>query len=304
MGKIIRKAVFPVAGLGTRFLPATKANPKEMLTVVDKPLIQYAAEEAVNAGIEELVFVTSSSKRAIEDHFDKNYELESELEKKGKTELLKIVQEVVPADVTCVYVRQPEALGLGHAVLCAKPVIGDEPFAVILADDLIKSGDSSCVLGQMASVYNQYHASVLGVEEVPPEETDKYGIVDPGETDGRVSHVQNIVEKPLPEEARSNLAVVGRYILTPAIFKHLEKIPRGAGGEIQLTDAIEALLRKEQVLAYRFEGKRYDCGSKLGYLQATVEYALEHPELREDFLEYLMTEFGQRAKEHLRVIND
>jgi UTP--glucose-1-phosphate uridylyltransferase len=304
MGKIIRKAVFPVAGLGTRFLPATKANPKEMLTVVDKPLIQYAAEEAVNAGIEELVFVTSSSKRAIEDHFDKNYELESELEKKGKTELLKIVQEVVPADVTCVYVRQPEALGLGHAVLCAKPVVGDEPFAVILADDLIKSGDSSCVLGQMASVYNQYHASVLGVEEVPPAETDRYGIVDPGETDGRVSHVKNIVEKPLPEEARSNLAVVGRYILTPAIFKHLEKIPRGAGGEIQLTDAIEALLRKEQVLAYRFEGKRYDCGSKLGYLQATVEYALEHPELREDFLEYLMTEFGQRAKEHLRVIND
>ena len=275
-----------------------------MLTVVYKPLIQYAAEEAVNAGIEELVFVTSSSKRAIEDHFDKNYELESELEKKGKTELLKIVQEVVPANVTCVYVRQPEALGLGHAVLCAKPVVGDEPFAVILADDLIKSDDSSCVLGQMASVYNQYHASVLGVEEVPPAETDRYGIVDPGETDGRVSHVQNIVEKPLPEEARSNLAVVGRYILTPAIFKHLEKIPRGAGGEIQLTDAIEALLRKEQVLAYRFEGKRYDCGSKLGYLQATVEYALEHPELREDFLEYLMTEFGQRAKEHLRIIND
>ena len=303
MGKIIRKAVFPVAGLGTRFLPATKANPKEMLTVVDKPLIQYAAEEAVNAGIEELVFVTSSSKRAIEDHFDKNYELESELEKKGKTELLKIVQEVVPADVTCVYVRQPEALGLGHAVLCAKPVVGDEPFAVILADDLIKSDGGSCVLGQMISVYNQYHASVLGVEEVPPEETDRYGIVDPGETDGRVSHVQNIVEKPLPEEARSNLAVVGRYILTPAIFKHLEKIPRGAGGEIQLTDAIEELLRKEQVLAYRFEGKRYDCGSKLGYLQATVEYALEHPELRDDFLEYLMTEFGQRARD-LRASND
>jgi len=304
MEKIIKKAVFPVAGLGTRFLPATKANPKEMLTVVDKPLIQYAAEEAVNAGIEELVFVTSSSKRAIEDHFDKNYELESELEKKGKTELLKIVQEVVPANVTCVYVRQPEALGLGHAVLCAKPVVGDEPFAVILADDLINSGGSSCVLGQMVSAYNQYHASILGVEEVPPEETDKYGIVDPGETDGRVSHVHNIVEKPAPKEARSNLAVVGRYILTPAIFKHLEQIPRGAGGEIQLTDAIEELLREEQVLAYRFEGKRYDCGSKLGYLQATVEYALEHSELRDDFLEYLMTEVGQRAKEHLRASND
>lgn len=307
MEKIIRKAVFPVAGLGTRFLPATKANPKEMLTVVDKPLIQYAAEEAVNAGIEELVFVTSSSKRAIEDHFDKNYELESELEKKGKTELLKIVQEVVPSNVTCVYVRQPEALGLGHAVLCAKPVVGDEPFAVILADDLINCGSDcggKCVLGQMISVYNDNHASVLGVEEVPPEETDKYGIVDPGETDGRVSRIHHIVEKPLPEEARSNLAVVGRYVLTPAIFKHLEQIPRGAGGEIQLTDAIERLLCDEQVLAYRFEGKRYDCGSKLGYLQATVEYALEHPELRDEFLDYLMTEFGQRAREHLRTIND
>jgi UTP--glucose-1-phosphate uridylyltransferase len=295
MNKIIRKAVFPVAGLGTRFLPATKANPKEMLTVVDKPLIQYAAEEAVNAGIEELIFVTSSSKRAIEDHFDKNYELESELKLKGKTELLKIVQEVVPANVTCVYVRQPEALGLGHAVLCAKPIVGEEPFAVILADDLINCG-GNCVLGQMASVYNYHHASILGVEEVPPQETDKYGIVDPGETDGRVSHVKSIVEKPAPENARSNLAVVGRYILTPAIFKHLEKIPRGAGGEIQLTDAIEQLLHEEQVLAYRFEGKRYDCGSKLGYLQATVEFALEHPELQDDFLEYLVSGFGQRAK--------
>jgi len=303
MEKIIKKAVFPVAGLGTRFLPATKANPKEMLTVVDKPLIQYAAEEAVNAGIEELIFVTSSSKRAIEDHFDKNYELEAELEKKGKTELLKIVQEVVPANVTCVYVRQPEALGLGHAVLCAKPVVGDEPFAVILADDLINSSGNS-VLGQMATLYNEQHASILGVEEVPPDETDKYGIVDPGVTDGRVSRVQHIVEKPAPAEAQSNLAVVGRYILTPAIFKHLEKIPRGAGGEIQLTDAIEELLGDEQVLAYRFEGRRYDCGSKLGYLQATVEFALEHPELREDFLEYLVSEFGQRAKSLLRAMND
>lgn len=307
MDKIIKKAVFPVAGLGTRFLPATKANPKEMLTVVDKPLIQYAAEEAVNAGIEELIFVTSSSKRAIEDHFDKNYELEAELEKKGKTELLKIVQEVVPANVTCVYVRQPEALGLGHAVLCAKPVVGDEPFAIILADDMINCGSdcgSNCVLGQMITVYNKNHASILGVEEVPPEETDKYGIVDPGETDGRVTRIRNIVEKPLPEEARSNLAVVGRYVLTPAIFKHLEQIPRGAGGEIQLTDAIEKLLGEEQVLAYRFEGKRYDCGSKLGYLQATVEYALEHPELRDDFLEYLVTEFGERARERLQAIDD
>ena len=303
MERIVKKAVFPVAGLGTRFLPATKANPKEMLTVVDKPLIQYAAEEAVNAGIEELIFVTSSSKRAIEDHFDKNYELESELERKGKTDLLKIVREVVPANVTCVYVRQPEALGLGHAVLCAKPVVGDEPFAVILADDLINNS-GNCVLGQMISVYNDHHASILGVEEVPAEETEKYGIVDPGDTNGRVSQVNSIVEKPLPEEARSNLAVVGRYVLTPAIFKHLEKIPRGAGGEIQLTDAIEQLLGDEQVLAYRFEGKRYDCGSKLGYLQATVEFALEHPELRDDFREYLVTEFGQRAKKLLHAIND
>ena len=303
MERIVKKAVFPVAGLGTRFLPATKANPKEMLTVVDKPLIQYAAEEAVNAGIEELIFVTSSSKRAIEDHFDKNYELESELERKGKTDLLKIVREVVPANVTCVYVRQPEALGLGHAVLCAKPVVGDEPFAVILADDLINNS-GNCVLGQMISVYNDHHASILGVEEVPAEETEKYGIVDPGDTNGRVSQVNSIVEKPLPEEARSNLAVVGRYVLTPSIFKHLEKIPRGAGGEIQLTDAIEQLLGDEQVLAYRFEGKRYDCGSKLGYLQATVEFALEHPELRDDFREYLVTEFGQRAKELLHAISD
>ena len=303
MERIVKKAVFPVAGLGTRFLPATKANPKEMLTVVDKPLIQYAAEEAVNAGIEELIFVTSSSKRAIEDHFDKNYELESELERKGKTDLLKIVREVVPANVTCVYVRQPEALGLGHAVLCAKPVVGDEPFAVILADDLINNS-GNCVLGQMISVYNDHHASILGVEEVPAEETEKYGIVDPGDTNGRVSQVNSIVEKPLPEEARSNLAVVGRYVLTPSIFKHLEKIPRGAGGEIQLTDAIEQLLGNEQVLAYRFEGKRYDCGSKLGYLKATVEFALEHPELRDDFREYLVTEFGQRAKKLLHAIND
>jgi UTP--glucose-1-phosphate uridylyltransferase len=298
MNKKIRKAVFPVAGLGTRFLPATKANPKEMLTVVDKPLIQYAAEEAVNAGVEELIFVTSSSKRAIEDHFDKNYELESELEKRGKTNLLRIVREVVPANVTCVYIRQPEALGLGHAVLCAQPVVGEEAFAVILADDLI-NGDQKCVLGQMIAVFNDRNCSILGVEQVPPGETDKYGIVDPGESDGRINRVRNIVEKPKPGDARSNLGVVGRYILTPAIFSHLLGIPRGAGGEIQLTDAIERLLQDEPVLAYQFAGKRYDCGSKLGYLQATVEYALRHPELREEFAEYLATEFGQQAQEPL-----
>jgi UTP--glucose-1-phosphate uridylyltransferase len=303
MDKKVRKAVFPVAGLGTRFLPATKANPKEMLTVVDKPLIQYAAEEAVNAGIKELVFVTSSSKRAIEDHFDKNYELEAELERKGKTELLQIVREVVPPNVACAYVRQPEALGLGHAVLCAKPVVGDEPFAVILADDLIYTSQN-CVLGQMLSVFNDRHCSILGVEEVPHDETDKYGIIDPGESEGRVTSLKSIVEKPRPEDARSNLAVVGRYVLTPGIFKHLEQIPRGAGGEIQLTDAIQCLLAEEAVLAYRFEGKRYDCGSKLGYLKATVEYALLHPDLREHFLEYLVSEFGQRAKKLLRAIND
>ena len=292
MNKKIRKAVFPVAGLGTRFLPATKANPKEMLPIVDKPLIQYAAEEAERAGVEELIFVTSSSKRAIEDHFDKNYELESELEKKGKDDLLEIVRNVVPPNITCVYVRQAEALGLGHAVLCAKPVVGNEPFAVILADDLIYT-DENCVLGQMISAFDDHNCSILGVEEVPQDETDKYGIVDPEESDGRITHVKNIVEKPAPADARSNLAVVGRYILTPAIFSHLENIPRGAGGEIQLTDAIEKLLHDEQVLAYRFEGRRYDCGSKLGYLQATVEYALKHPELRDDFLEYLESEYGQ-----------
>ena len=303
MRRAIKKAVFPVAGLGTRFLPATKANPKEMLAIVDKPLIQYAAEEAVHAGINELIFVTSSSKRAIEDHFDKNYELETELEKKGKHDLLKIVQEVVPAEVTCVYVRQPEALGLGHAVLCAQPVVGDDPFAVILADDLINCGGNS-VLGQMISVFNDRNCSILGVEEVPPQDTDKYGIVDPVESNGRITHVRNIVEKPAPADARSNLAVVGRYVLTPAIFDHLENIPRGAGDEIQLTDAIERLLQDEQVLAYRFEGKRYDCGSKLGYLQATVEYALQHPELRDAFLEYLETEFGSDPKKTLRAIND
>ncbi len=302
MDKKIRKAVFPVAGLGTRFLPATKANPKEMLTVVDKPLIQYAAEEAVNAGVEELIFVTSSSKRAIEDHFDKNYELESELEKRGKKDLLKIVREVVPANVTCVYIRQPEALGLGHAVLCAQPVVGNEAFAVILADDLINCG-RKCVLGQMIAVFNDRDCSIIGVEQVPPGETDKYGIIDPGESDGRITQVRNIVEKPKPADARSNLGVVGRYILTPAIFSHLKEIPRGAGGEIQLTDAIEQLLQNEPVLAYQFAGKRYDCGSKLGYLQATVEYALMHPELRDEFAKYLATEFGQHVEQPLRKGN-
>ncbi len=286
----VKKAVFPVAGMGTRFLPATKANPKEMLPIVDKPLIQYAAEEAISAGIEELVFVTSSSKRAIEDHFDKNYEMESELKQRGKDKLLEIVQNVVPKGVACVYVRQPEALGLGHAVLCAKPVIGDEPFAVILADDLIDGDGSSC-LSQMAAMFEYNRCSVLGVEEVPAEETDKYGVVKADAINDSLSRVSEIVEKPKPADAPSNLAVVGRYILTPRIFHHLENTPRGAGGEIQLTDAIAELLKEEQVMGYKFKGTRYDCGSKLGYLMATVEYGLKHGELSKEFGDYLNMRF-------------
>jgi UTP--glucose-1-phosphate uridylyltransferase len=282
----IRKAVFPVAGLGTRFLPATKANPKEMLPVVDKPLIQYAVEEALEAGIEEMIFVTSSAKRAIEDHFDKNYELESELEKKGKKELLDLVRNVVPSGVSCVYIRQPEALGLGHAVLCAKPVVGDEPFAVLLADDMI-DGYNRGVVAQMVDIYEQHQCSVLGVEEVPKSETDKYGIVSTSDEQGALAQITNIIEKPKPVQAPSNLAVVGRYLLTPRIFTLLEKTQKGSGGEIQLTDAIAQLLEEEKVRSYRFEGKRYDCGSKLGYLQASVEYALKHPELNGQFREYL-----------------
>lgn len=282
----VKKAVFPVAGMGTRFLPATKANPKEMLPIVDKPLIQYAAEEAMAAGINELIFVTSSSKRAIEDHFDKNYEMETELEKRGKQDLLEVLRGIVPKGVSCVYVRQPEALGLGHAVWCAKPVVGDEPFAVILADDLINGGMKSC-LSQMVEVFNERQCSVLGAERVAPEETNKYGIVKIDDAQGRLHKISGIVEKPHPEVAPSNLAVVGRYILTPEIFTLLEHTGRGAGGEIQLTDAIAKLLKMQDVLAYEFEGKRYDCGSKLGYLQATVEYALEHHELGDRFRKYL-----------------
>ena len=284
--KKVRKAVFPVAGLGTRFLPATKANPKEMLPVVDKPLIQYAAEEAVKAGITELIFVTSSSKRAIEDHFDKNFEMEHMLKERKKTDLLAILNSIVPEGVSCCYVRQPEALGLGHAVLCAKPVVGDEPFAVILADDLIAS-QGSCCLEQMVEVYNNYGCSVLGVQQVPPDETDRYGIVKAVPMTERVSNIESIVEKPLAAEAPSTLGVVGRYILKPRIFDLLAATNCGAGGEIQLTDAIARLLHFEKVLAYQFIGRRFDCGDKLGYLQATVEYALQHPSLQHGFREYL-----------------
>jgi len=284
----IGKAVFPVAGLGTRFLPATKASPKEMLPVVDKPLIQYAAEEAEAGGATQLVFVTGRHKRSIEDHFDKAYELESELASAGKDKLLEIVQTILPPHVNCIYVRQPEALGLGHAVLCAKPVVGDEPFAILLADDLIRN-DHKGVVEQMAEVYERTGASVLSVQEVPPDETNKYGIVETEEQPDGSLKVISIVEKPAPEAAPSNLAVVGRYLLTPTIFKMLEQTTPGAGGEIQLTDAIAALLKQETVIAYPFEGKRYDCGSKEGYLEATVEYALTHPELGESFREYLKT---------------
>ena len=283
----ITKAVFPVAGLGTRFLPATKASPKEMLPIVDKPLIQYAVEEAIEAGVTQLVFVTSNTKRAIEDHFDKSYELETELEKKGKAEALDLVRNIVPRGVSCVYVRQPEALGLGHAVLCARPAIGNNPFVVILPDDLI-DGNGSGVVSQMVQAYDTSGRSQLGVEEVPEQDTSKYGIVNTsGDSNGKYSRVEGIIEKPRPGEASSNLAVVGRYILTPAIFDLLEATPRGAGGEIQLTDAISELLQHEDVFAYRFDGKRYDCGSKLGYLRATVEYGMKHAEIGDDFRDYL-----------------
>ncbi len=287
MSNKIRKAVFPVAGLGTRFLPATKANPKEMLPVVDKPLIQYAAEEAEEAGVDALVFVTGRNKRSIPDHFDKAYELESELKEAGKTELLKTVQNVLPEDVTCIYLRQAEALGLGHAVLCAEPVVGDEPFAVILADDLIRGEGGVGAITQMSEIYQRYRCSVILVEEVPPEETNKYGIVEIADDDGETANITSIVEKPKPAEAPSNLAVVGRYILTPRIFELLKETGRGAGGEIHLTDAIAELLKYEKVRAYRVKGKRYDCGNKLGYLEATVEYGLAHSELGEEFNAYL-----------------
>ena len=287
----IRKAVFPVAGLGTRFLPATKASPKEMLPIVDKPLIQYAADEAVEAGVDQLVFITGRSKRSIEDHFDKAYELEAELEHAGKDKLLEIVRNVLPTSASCIYVRQAEALGLGHAVLCAKPVIGNEPFAVLLADDLIR-GNGKGVVAQMSEVHARYGCSVLSVQEVPREETHKYGIVQVEKGRNGELRVVSIVEKPAPADAPSNLAVVGRYLLTPRIFEKLETTREGAGGEIQLTDGISDLLQDEHVIAYPFEGKRYDCGSKLGYLEATVEFGLAHPELGERFSAYLRA-FGQ-----------
>jgi UTP--glucose-1-phosphate uridylyltransferase len=282
---VIRTAVFPVAGRGTRFLPATKASPKEMLPVVDKPLIQYAVEEALAAGARRLVFVTGAAKRAIEDHFDSDQELEHMLERQGKSDLLNQLRSVLPSYASCIYIRQPAPLGLGHAVLCAQPAVGNEPFFVHLADDLIRS-EVAC-LQQMAEVYETKRASVLGVQIIPRQDTEKYGIVAVEADKSATSRVRSIVEKPKPSIAPSNLAVVGRYVLAPSIFEHLEKLGHGAGGEIQLTDGIAALMGEEAVYAHRFTGKRYDCGSKLGYLQATVEYALGHPSLGREFRRYL-----------------
>jgi UTP--glucose-1-phosphate uridylyltransferase len=281
----IRKAVFPVAGLGSRFLPATKAQPKEMLPIVDRPLIQYAVEEAVAAGITELIFVTGRNKRAIEDHFDKAYELESELEASNKHQLLDIVRNVIPKNVNCIYTRQPAALGLGHAVLCARSIVGNEPFAVVLADDFMDA--SKPVLAQMTERYDYERASLLAVQDVPREHTRQYGIVSADAYREKLEIVNGIVEKPNPEVAPSTLAVVGRYVLSNRIFEFLENLGAGAGGEIQLTDGIAALLKAERVLAYRYEGQRYDCGSKLGYLKATVAMGMKHPETGDGFRQYL-----------------
>jgi len=281
----ITKVVFPVAGLGTRFLPATKASPKEMLPIVDKPLIQYAAEEAMAAGATELIFITGRNKRSIEDHFDNASELEASLEASGKKEMLEALKGILPSHVSCIFIRQPKALGLGHAVLCAKPVVGNAPFGVILADDLIDANPP--VMQQMNDVYARKQCSVLGVEDVLPSETASYGIVDAFEIEQNLLKLKSIVEKPKPADAPSTLAVVGRYILTPKIFDCLEKVKPGKGGEIQLTDGISDLMQYEDILAYRFAGKRYDCGSKLGFMKANVEYALKHSEIADDFASYL-----------------
>ena len=284
----ITKAVFPVAGLGSRFLPATKAQPKEMLTVVDKPLIQYAVEEAVAAGITELIFITGRNKRAIEDHFDTAYELEAELAASNKTALLELVRNVIPKSVSCIYIRQPAALGLGHAVLCAKPVIGDSPFVVLLADDfMLADKDQPNTTQQMVDLYLQEHASMVAVQDVPREQTKQYGIVSGTPYKERLERMSGIIEKPLPAEAPSTLAVVGRYVLDGKIFSYLEKIGKGSGGEIQLTDAIAAMMKDHPYLAYRFAATRYDCGSKLGYLKASVVVGMEHQDLGSDFTAYL-----------------
>ena len=292
--KKVTKAVFPVAGLGTRFLPATKANPKEMLPIVDKPLIQYAVEEAVAAGITDLIFITGRNKRSISDHFDMAYELENELERNGKTELLQIVQNIVPKNVNCIYIRQTQALGLGHAVRLAKPVVNDDAFAVILADDLLDG--KTPIMKQMVEAYDYYRCSLLGVENVPADQTKSYGIVATTPLNKNIEQVSAIVEKPDPKDAPSTLAVVGRYILTPRIFHHLDNVKAGAGGEIQLTDGISALLTEEQILAYRFDGVRYDCGSKFGYLEATIRLGLKHPEVSKDLRALLESIVNDKKK--------
>ena len=288
----VRKAVFPVAGLGTRFLPATKASPKEMLPVVDKPLIQYAVEEAYEAGIRDMVFVTGRSKRAIEDHFDTAYELENELEQAGKQEMLELVRSISPADMNCLFVRQPRSLGLGHAVLCAEPLVGHEPFAVLLADDLmvgdrVNGNSGPGVMAQMTAAFAKQGRSLLAVQEVPPEHTRRYGIVKGEAAGGPLLRVEQIVEKPAPDVAPSRMGVAGRYVLTPRIFEEIRNQPRGVGGEIQLTDAIARLMAHETVYAYQYQGKRYDCGSKEGFLEATVELALQHPQVGAQFRAYL-----------------
>lgn len=284
----VRKAVFPVAGLGTRFLPATKASPKEMLPVVDKPLIQYAVEEAYAAGVRHMIFVTGRSKRAIEDHFDTAYELENELEAAGKHTLLELVRSLMPVDMHCSFVRQPRSLGLGHAVLCAEPLVGNEPFAVLLADDLMVGPvGGEPVLAQMVAAFRQQGRSMLSVQEVPLEQVNRYGIVAGEPAGGPLMRIQSIIEKPAPENAPSRMGVAGRYILTPAVFEQLRTQPKGAGGEIQLTDAIARLMAHEAVYAFQYAGKRYDCGSKEGFLEATVELALQHPQVGESFRAYL-----------------
>lgn len=288
MNKRVKKAVFPVAGLGSRFLPATKAQPKEMLSVVDKPLIQYAVEEAVAAGITEMVFITGRNKRAIEDHFDTAYELESELEAAGKQELLELVRNVIPKNINCIYIRQPAALGLGHAILCARPVIGDEAFAILLADDLmdVEEGKPS-VIAKMVELYEYENASMIAVQEVPREATNQYGIVSVTPYKDGLHRMRGIVEKPLPENAPSTSGVVGRYVLSGKIFSYLEKLGKGSGGEIQLTDGIAQMLLDEPVFAYEFEATRYDCGSKLGYLKASVALGLKHADVGGDFAAFL-----------------
>ena len=284
----VRKAVFPVAGLGTRFLPATKASPKEMLPVVDKPLIQYAVEEAYEAGIRDMIFVTGRSKRAIEDHFDTAYELENELENAGKHEMLALVHSIAPDDMNCLFVRQPRSLGLGHAVLCAEPLVGNEPFAVLLADDLMVGDNGGPgVMAQMAAAFSKQGRSLLAVQVVPQDHTRRYGIVKGEAAGGALVRIDQIVEKPAPEVAPSRMGVAGRYVLTPRIFEEIRNQPRGVGGEIQLTDAIARLMQHETVYAYQYAGKRYDCGSKEGFLEATVELALQHPQVGTQFREYL-----------------